>query len=840
MAQALRWIVNELRRNFSITALFVLNVAIGLTGFMLVDSYKNSITAFIEDNRKALLSADVAVSARRDFTEAEMKAIDAAMGPAPRAVSYEFFAMATIKGQSRLVTVKTVDANYPLYGKLELARGGTAPIGPQGLWLSKEAADAFQAGVGDEVSLGELKLPATDLVVTDSTQTLRSFGLSPRVYLSEALLASSKLIQFGSTYSKALFFKVPDDAVAAQARKNLLTQIPDPGVRIDTAESSAQDSNRQLGYLSDFLSLAAIVSLILAAIGSSYILRLYIQRKIKNIAILRSLGLRAHQVLAIYVTITMILGGLAVVPALVATQALIPLFNILIGRFSAMTLSPVVSFSSVLAASALTLVFSVLVALPILIKIKDHKPSLLFSESKFDPEVRFGRFWTFLPAVALIWLMAIVQAKSLKIASIFFASTVGAFFAIGAFGALILWLGGHAPLRTWYLRQSLRSLTKRWSSTLAVFIAIGLGTLLMTLLPQIKATLNTQVDTGANSKVPSLFLFDIQDEQLAPVKAFAQERSLNLMSVSPMVRARILSVNGQKYERRVEEGEFLTREEERKIRFRNRGVNLSYREELSDSEKLIEGQPLPTSFDPAGGWRAKISVEYKYAQDMDMHLGDVVVFDVQGLEIEAEIANFRQIEWTSFRPNFFISFQPGVLEEAPKTWIAGISQLTPQQTLDVQSQLTQAFPNISSINVRKAVEDVLKIADQMSSALQLISALAIFTGFIVLLTITRTQAQQRRNELNLLKVLGAKPSHLVRYLTFEFGLISVLAALLGGLLSLFGGFIFAKFVFDQLPKYDLASVFGIVIAVSLTGVILAALTSWNVTRQDPADLLREG
>src|SRR5690606_32005397 len=149
-----------------------------------------------------------------------------------------------------------------------------------------------------------------------------------------------------------------------------------------------------------------------------------------------------------------------------------------------------------------------------------------------------------------------------------------------------------------------------------------------------------------------------------------KERDLDVLGLSPMVRARILKVNGQDYERKIAETGFKTREEEREARIRNRGVNLSYRSSLADSETIVSGRDFSGEFDPQKQDKAELSVEFRFAERMGLKIGDILEFDVQGVEIEGQIINLRRVKWTSFQPNFFILVQNGVLNEAPKTFIA--------------------------------------------------------------------------------------------------------------------------------------------------------------------------
>ena len=175
----------------------------------------------------------------------------------------------------------------------------------------------------------------------------------------------------------------------------------------------------------------------------------------------------------------------------------------------------------------------------------------------------------------------------------------------------------------------------------------------------------------------------------------------------------------------------LTREQERQQNFRRHNLNLSYRTQLSYSEKIVEGRPLALKFDWDSGKPAEISLEVRYAERMGFKLGDLLTFNVQEVLIEAVVINLRRVQWNSFQPNFFILFQTGVLEDAPGTFLGSIGGLDATDRLNVQNRIVQDFPNVSVIDVTRTVGRVLKISDQMVLALRLMAYLSILAGLVV-------------------------------------------------------------------------------------------------------------
>lgn len=838
----LRWALRELWRNKRISAFFILNMALGLTGFIAIESYKSALQTHLQENKKQILGADVAVYTRREFTEDEMRTVRATVPVGSQELgTSDFFAMLSLPKGARLGLISSVDAGYPFYGSIELEDGSPMRVEPGGIWCYSEFKKQLGVQLGDKVKVGKLELTVRGFVVKDPTETFRSGSFAPRAFIHNSQLADSGLIQFGSTFTRTMLFKIPAGSDSGVVRKALYDKITDNRVRVETPDSEGDNSARQLNYLSDYLGLVALVALFLAGLGTAYIYRLFLQQRMKEIAIYRSLGLQRDQTLWLYVLQASLLAVFALPAAVIGAQILFPFLNKLLSSLMTFDLQPVIRPRSVGLGLLLSLGTSLLVSLPFLWRLRELKPSRLFSEDRFSGTLDIRRPWLFLPAAGALWLLAVLQSKSLFIGSLFAGALAGVLLLLTLLGWLLLrglenstWKG------PWPMRFSLRGAGRRKGGSLAVFLALALGTLLMNLLPQLKSSLQAELHVGKDSKVPSLFMFDIQDEQVDPLTSIVAERGLPLTGLSPLIRSRLLKVNGSEFERASEEGTFKSREEEQDARFRNRGINLSYRDKLSDSETLIDGRDFTGRFDPASGKKAELSVEERYAERMGLKMGDVLLFDVQGVEVEGEVVSLRRIHWTSFQPNFFVLIQPGALDDAPKTWIAGVPQVDEATRDALQTELAAKFTNVSIVDVARAVGDVLDLSEQMSWSLELMAALALLTGAVVLYSVVRSQVRERRWEINLLKILGASPAEIRRYVLSEFILLTAAASVLGALLSILVGGVLVHWIFRT--AFGINGFWPIITCVGtiFLGVAVAAWAARAVLNEKALPLLREG
>lgn len=215
---------------------------------------------------------------------------------------------------------------------------------------------------------------------------------------------------------------------------------------------------------------------------------------------------------------------------------------------------------------------------------------------------------------------------------------------------------------------------------------------------------------------------------------------------------------------------FQTREEESSESMKNRGVNLSYRSQLSWSESIVAGKFNGERCDVDKG-PCEISLEKNYAKRLGVKLGDKLTFDVSGIEIEGVVTSFRTVKWTSFEPNFFILFQPGVLEEAPKTYLSSIKVKSYEEKQKVFTKMAENFPSVSLLEVSELVRKITTIFDLMSIAIKFISFLSFFVALVVLVAVSFNHLELRKKEMGLFYMLGLNIDKIKKIYTREFSFL---------------------------------------------------------------------
>lgn len=845
--------LKEVARSWKFSISFILSLSLGLSGFLIIESYRDALREALNLNSKNLLSADISVSARRKIADQELRVVRKVISDAaedfliPEMPFYEFMAMVNGKNGARLVTVKAISDSYPYYGELGLEGGAIIQENtPKDLknnqvWISQDLKAQMGLSVGDEVTLGNSRFKISQIVEKDSSQTFRAAIMAPVLYMYVGHVKKTGLIQYGSTFSESYLYKFPVELnnreYLAKVQEKLYSVLKDPAVRVHTPQTASEGAGRQLDYLFDFLGLVAIVALFLSCLGATYLFRLYLSRKYKQIAIYRTLGILPREIFFIYSAQVILLSILTLIPATFFAELFIPAFKKLLSTLTPFELAARISSETLLICLMISVLGSFLSILPKLISLQSLKPMKLFSEERFSTEPSKVNLFLYFPLLIFYAALAIFQANSWKV-GLSFVGTIGGVMLVMVLLGWILFkcLEGVHFVRSWYLKYSFLALSRKKGSSMAVFVSIGLGSLLINLLPQLKYSLQKEFEIGTSA--PSLFLFDIQEEQLEPLKKFITSQGAELVSISPMVRSRILKINDMEYERALDSQSFKTREEEQEARSRNRGVNLSYRKSLSDSEQIVKGEFFREKYDFSSSEPFGLSLEERYANRMGVKMGDKITFDIQGVELTGRVESIRSVKWISFQPNFFILFQEGVLEEAPKTFIAAIPSIDQAKKNELQNLIAQKFNNISTIDVTRVVENTMKISDQMSWSLELMSFLALLSGYIVLFSIIRSHLETRYYEINMLKIFGSSFGGLSGYILSEYATLTLLASILGALLSVIVSYGISYSIFEGVFTLNIPILFKSISVITFIAIVISFVASFGIFRARPSEILR--
>jgi len=846
----LRLGMQGLSRHPRFTLLFLLNLALGLTGYLLISSFGASLDRHLDSHLREILTADLVLQSSRPFSEAELERAHRLIGPGS-AVSEQisFYSMVSGNRLAKLVQVVAIDAAYPLYGAFRSA-GEPTPARmvdllqqqPQVL-MSRETGQTLGLQPGDTLKIGESGYRVVDFFTQDPGGEFTALALAPKVYLGLPQVRDSGLIRFGSRISYKHFIRLPEGVDPAPMFARLTAAFSREGGRLaEVRVVNTVTINRRLGQIVDyflgFLGLTAMVALMLSGLTASFLFREHVQARWREIAILLSLGASRGQCLALFAGQLALLGLLAALLAWAFAWLLLPVFGqLFIGLIPSslsLALDPVSGWITLLVG----VVGGSLFCLPVYRRIFLLRPlALLQDDLGTGPTGWRGALATLallLPALALLTLLAAVISGSLRQGALFTGGILALVLVFSLLANLLLagcqrWsqTGGVSARIVW------RNLARRRLSATALFVALATALLLMHLVPQLENGLTAEIGRPEEGERPVFFLVDIQEEQRQPLRAFFEGSGQILSPLAPMVQGRIVRVNGEGLR------PWLGRRPGAEQGLMQRTTfNFSSREQLDPSETLIKGAPMsPQPWTGAADQPFEISIEQQFGERLGVSIGDRLVIDILGIELEGRIVNLRKVRWNSFQPNFFLLVQGGVLDEAPKTFLASVSRVSAAEKEELVHRLVGQFPNVSVIDVTRTVEQLGDIGGKLTGSIGFMAWLALATGLVAVVAIARQEALRREREINLLRVLGAGRGRIRLLVMLEFGILGGMAALAATALSYGCSYALAWWLFDRIWRFQWQSGLVILVAAPLLCALIAALASDAVIRRKPVALL---
>ncbi|MEN9722892.1 MAG: hypothetical protein RJB38_878 [Pseudomonadota bacterium] len=810
--QRLRWGAFQKNR------LWMATLLTGILGFTFLSTLQETIQTALVSRSRELLGADIALSARRMITAPELELARKRLsneGEFRETSTLEFYSMASSEEAGpQLIELLATEKDFPLVGTVERESSADETNPADRVWTDPALAIRWNLKAGrTRVKIGDRWFRYQGRILRDTGRSLRGASLAPRVLISRNQLPSTGLLRAGATLTHRTYFSFStalDSDRLAQLKTDFERLLEDPALQIQTPSDAADDEGRLLRQTGDYLAIASLVGLLLAFLGCFWLIKQNLIENAQTWAIYRVLSPKTWQADLPFIRQAALVSGASAALALALTQCLWILARQPLARvlFVDGSLDGGVS----LRVAGLTLVLAMMTSLaalwPALAFLKRQSLSLLLRDPEVLAKASGMKFSEALTLVALLGLVARGVSHSWFVTGAFLSALLLSTAAIWALGALFL-----RTLRS--LEPKLKTATARWSalsisrltaSSQLIWLTLCLSALLLSLMPTLESSFRAQLQSPMRptNPLPSLFLFDIQEEQLSELETWAASESITLQYPTALIRGRLLRVNDTPFERIGSQNSKLlgtTREQEREARFRNRGLNLTIRAQLTPSETLVKGIPFselpPPSEAPSESTPEALSVEERFADRLGLQLGDLLHFEIQGVALTGKIVNLRRVDWTSFQPNFFVVFRPGALNDAPKTYLASLPQASEINRERWQRLLFQRFPNVSSIDVTQLTETLLKGFSQISVALELMALVAALAGFAAIFSVLRLRARERQNELQLLKVLGASPRALSVTLFCEMGILSGIAAFFGVLLSFGVGRALAQALFHS-------------------------------------------
>jgi putative ABC transport system permease protein len=846
----------ESRSSWRRLLLYMGSIVAGVAALVALSSFRASVEDAVAREAKVLLGADVRVESRVPFTGAARDAIAAieALGlPASYITELSSMALSERSRRTRMVHLHAVAGDFPFYGEVETS--------PPGLWPSLRAERRvlvdpsallqLDAAIGDVLSIGQARftIAGTILRAPGASMALQT-AIAPRVYLAAEYLDETELITVGSIVEYAAALRVRDTSALDALLEERRTALRAMRVRAETAAEYGEDLTESFGRLASFLSLVGLVALLLGAVGVATGVHVFATEKLDTAAVLRCLGARPREILAIYVLqagVLGLLGSAAGVALGVAAQAAIPL---VLRDFLPMEVRFAPHMGSLLFGLGAGVWVAVLFALPPLLRVRRVAPLRALRsdyESAHAPSFDAARLATFAAMAASGLGVCLWQAPRLDIGGWFALGLVGTALALGVSARVLMAAARRLfPERApYWMRQGVANLFRPKNQTLAVILGLGLGVFLIGSLQAGQHTLLGQINLDRDGTRPNLAVFDIQPTQEEGVIELLRARDATILEQTPIIPARIFSIETPRGILRastriavdVEGGGEEDRRERWALRRQHR---LTYRFDMRDTERLTAGTWWSPADAAARGPDALpgVSLEERFAEDLGVGIGDRIVWDIQGVPVPTEVRSLRRVDWGRLATNFFAVIEPGAIDLAPRTAVVVAKTDDPAVRAALQSELVGQYPNVSVIDATAVVQAVDLLLRRVSFAVRFMALFALLCGVVILIGAISTARAQRVREAALLRTLGADARTIRRVLCVEYGALGGLAGLVGAGLAAAVSTSVSQLLFEQpgeIPVVALLSLWAVSTALCVgVGLLLCR----DMLTRTPLDVLR--
>ncbi len=791
-----------------------------------VGLFSDRVQQALQQESHSLLGADLRITSIRPIPKAYR---EAALQRGLRVTTTASFPSMVSKANDNLLSeIQVLDDGYPLRGEIQitdtrdndainhqdqaptLGHAAQAIPAPGTLWADERLMRRMSVQLGDEVTIGTLKLRLVAQVLKDVDQSVSFASVAPRVYINLADLAATGLVQEGSRIHYRLL--VAGENKQVEDFRNWINEHIKPGEKIEDVRDARPEIRLAMERAEQFLGLAALMAFVLAGIAMALAARQFIQRHLDSCAVMRCLGATQNQVLLIFLfqflllgVAAIILGGLigwGVQAALVQT-----IEALRVASLPAPGWIPLLQAAS--SGLALLLGFTFLP----LWHLKSVTPLRVLRRELGIPSGNTGLIYA--SGGLVLSLLFVWQAGSIKLGLTVLGGLAVGLLLFGLIAWLSLRLLAAMPLAN---RNVFANLARHARGNAVLIVALSLGGMSLLLLTLVRTELVQNWRERLPPDAPNRFIVNVQQDQRKPIQDFFAQQELAPPSLLPMVRGRLIAIN----ERSIKSEDYSNRRARGLV---ERETNLSWSEQIPQGNTLTQGNwwtPLPK---PSMEAIKEISLEDGLAKTLGISIGDSLTYDIAGSEFTGKVINLRKVRWDSMQANFFVMTAPGLLENYPASYLS--SFYLPPDKIRAGDALLKSFPNLLVIDTEAIITQVRHIMDQIAQTLGVVFLFTLLSGIAVLYAALLATQDERIYQSAILRTLGADSRYLRRQHLTEFAVLGALSGLFAAAGAALLGWVLAKYVLE-IPFTPPALLWLVSIG---GGMLIVMLSGWLVTRK---------
>ncbi|MFN4029710.1 MAG: ABC transporter permease [Acidovorax temperans] len=733
-------------------------------------------------------------------------------------------------GASKLVALKSVAAGYPLRGTLKVADApgaaeqATRDIpAPGEVWVDAPLLDALGLAMGDQLLLGDAQLRIARIIVIEPDRGAGFMSFAPRVMLNAADVPATGLVQPASRITYR--FAVAGQPAAVKAFSEWAAEEvkkPDVrAVRVESLESGRPEMRQTLDRAQKFLSLVALLAALLSAVAVALAARGFAADHLDASAMLRVLGQSQRTIAGAYTTEFALIGVFASALGVAVGYLVHNVFVLLLSGLVESAL-PAPSLWPVAFGLGMGLTLLLAFGLPPVLQLAQVPPLRVIRRDVGG--LKPASLAVLCVGVAGFAALLLAVSSDLKLGLI----------AVGGFAGAVALFAGLSWVAVKLLRKSVNETTApRWlvlatrqisarpAYAVVQVSSLAVGLLALVLLVLLRTDLISSWRQATPPDAPNRFVINVMPEQADDFQKNLQTNGVAKYDWYPMIRGRLLAVNGQP----VGPDNYT---EDRAKRLVDREFNLSTAVQQPPHNQIVAGRWTENE---AGA----VSVEEGIAETLGLKLGDRLLFDIGGVQNEARITSLRKVDWGSMRANFFVMYPVQQLEGVAITYLAAYRA---PEVQGFDNALVRQFPNITNVDMASTINQVQRVLDQVIRAVEFLFAFTLAAGLVVLFAAVTATREERAREFAIMRAVGARASLLRQVQRAELVGVGLLAGFLASAVAVGVGWGLARYVFD----FAWTASPWVPLGGALAGAVLALMAGWwglrEVLRRPVVETLR--
>jgi putative ABC transport system permease protein len=816
--------------------IFIISLTLAVGTFISIDSLRLNVEDYIQKDSKILNGGDLIIDANREYSKNLSYALSVVKTNNPELEivnSYTFSSVVYSPKQddSLLSEIRIISNIYPLYGNAELASGKKISdvLIDSTVIVQEELLIRLNLEIGDELKIGDNIFNIVDVLLIEPDQPLSLFEFGPRVLVPEINLYDVNLIGDKSRVSYETFIKTSSEVQTIEIL-NYVEQFTEDRESIQTYEEKNNSLKRFVTNFLFFIKMISLFIIIITGIGITSIILSYLDDKKLSIGIRKSLGERNKDILVYYYKTIMLVSIFATMLSILFAYILMNIFPYLFSGVLPGEIGISLSLSAIIKGIAISLIITTLFTLYPLISLNNilpiqifrHEVNNLFMKNKtfyFIYLLIIIFFTTFVfIEIEEFWFSIWLVVGSLSLFLILFILTTLTLSSIKQYKHKISNLE---------LKQSINGLFRIGNKTILVITSVALSLSVIFTISFIEINLQNQFVSSFPENAPNFFVLDIPKENLTQIQDIIGEE----ITFYPMIRGSLLSIKNEDVQN-VEDGA------QRGGDSLTRTFSLTYGD-LLDSEEIVDTLDDNNMF--VTDWDSEfvqVSILEGISERMGVELGDIVVFLIQGIEIEAQIVSIRKRVSENIGAYFYFTFEEEVLENAPQT-IFSIAKIESSQIPYIQNEIVKDFPQVTVINGEKTAKTVGEIIGQISSIVSFFTLFSLGAGILILLSSIISTNSQRTQEAVFYKLVGANKSFIRKVFMYEYLIIGLISSLIAIFISSLATFLITKYFLEIKFLFLTQEVIIYLFLTIFIIVVIGYLSSINVFVKKPIEYIRE-